>query len=458
MYNASSVKNLFLIAATSLFFFCGFFVQNTFATTITSYPILESISITHPADNLTFNVDGTLDITGLEVTGVYVLDDFGDKNSKVETITLDNITGFNPEVPITGQVLTITLNGITTTYTVDIVQSYPYLESINITHPADKLIFNVGDTLDITGLEVTGVYILDEFGDKNSKVETITSDNIIGFDSSVEVKGQILTVIVDDQATTYTIDVIQTYPILESINITHVADKLTFNVGDTLDITGLEVTGVYILDEFGDKNSKVETIGLSDVTGFDSSVAVTGQVLTITFGKKTTTYTVDVIVPTKPVTGVTLNETNHSLYIGGTTQLIATILPADATNKDVTWSSDTSSVATVDATGKVTAIALGSTIITVTTVDGGFTATDAITVITSGGSSSSSSSGGGGAAAVMAIIYKTGDINKDGSVNEYDFAILMDEWGQTGSLSADINDDGLVDEYDFAILMDNWEL
>jgi hypothetical protein len=51
------------------------------------------------------------------------------------------------------------------------------------------------------------------------------------------------------------------------------------------------------------------------------------------------------------------------------------------------------------------------------------------------------------------------DINKDGVVNEYDLALLMLQWGKTGSnLSADLNKDGVVNEYDFAILMLNWTL
>ena len=54
--------------------------------------------------------------------------------------------------------------------------------------------------------------------------------------------------------------------------------------------------------------------------------------------------------------------------------------PADATNKNVTWSSDNEAAATVSSTGLVTAVAAGSATITVTTEDGGFTDTCAVTV------------------------------------------------------------------------------
>ena len=75
------------------------------------------------------------------------------------------------------------------------------------------------------------------------------------------------------------------------------------------------------------------------------------------------------------VTGISLDKSSLSLMEGYAAQLMATINPSDATDKTVTWSSDDKAVATVDADGKVTAIAPGTATITVTTADGGFTAT-----------------------------------------------------------------------------------
>jgi formylglycine-generating enzyme required for sulfatase activity len=83
---------------------------------------------------------------------------------------------------------------------------------------------------------------------------------------------------------------------------------------------------------------------------------------------------------TVPVTGVTLDKTSASLSVGGTETLIVTITPTNATNKAVTWSSSNTAVATVDASGVVTAVAAGSTTITVTTADGNKTAMCTVTV------------------------------------------------------------------------------
>jgi len=82
----------------------------------------------------------------------------------------------------------------------------------------------------------------------------------------------------------------------------------------------------------------------------------------------------------KNVTGVTLDKDTLTLTVGETETLIATVLPNDATNQAVTWASSNQTVATV-LNGKVTAVKAGTATITVTTAEGGFTATCAVTVI-----------------------------------------------------------------------------
>lgn len=83
------------------------------------------------------------------------------------------------------------------------------------------------------------------------------------------------------------------------------------------------------------------------------------------------------------VTGVTLKKSSASIPSNGTEQLSAVIAPTDAINQGLTWSSDNALVATVDSNGLVSAVSAGTAgtaNIKVTTVDGGFTATCAVTV------------------------------------------------------------------------------
>ena len=83
-------------------------------------------------------------------------------------------------------------------------------------------------------------------------------------------------------------------------------------------------------------------------------------------------------------TGVTLDTDELTLFPGEEMPLTATVTPAKATNKAVTWSSSDASVASVSAAGNVTAVAPGTATITATTVDGGYTADCTVTVYAAG--------------------------------------------------------------------------
>ena len=82
-----------------------------------------------------------------------------------------------------------------------------------------------------------------------------------------------------------------------------------------------------------------------------------------------------------PVTGITLNKSSLSLAAGEDETLEATVAPSNASNKKVTWASSDETVATVDASGNVEAVAAGSANITATSVSNPeVSATCAVTV------------------------------------------------------------------------------
>ncbi len=80
------------------------------------------------------------------------------------------------------------------------------------------------------------------------------------------------------------------------------------------------------------------------------------------------------------VTGISIDRTSATIKEGETISLVATVTPANAENKAVTWSSSSDAVATVDNTGKVTGVKAGSATITATTEDGGKKATCSLSV------------------------------------------------------------------------------
>ncbi len=80
------------------------------------------------------------------------------------------------------------------------------------------------------------------------------------------------------------------------------------------------------------------------------------------------------------VSSVSLNNTSLSLIKGTTSNLVATISPANATNKKMIWTSSNAKVAYVNGNGLITTYGCGTAIITVTTLAGGKTTTCTVTV------------------------------------------------------------------------------
>jgi len=99
--------------------------------------------------------------------------------------------------------------------------------------------------------------------------------------------------------------------------------------------------------------------------------------------------------PDIPITDVTIaGADNRNLTVGQTLQLTANISPANATNQAVIWTSSNASVATVSDTGQVTAVSVGTAVITVRTQDGDFTASVTITVTAPLGGNDGGQTGG----------------------------------------------------------------
>ena len=113
----------------------------------------------------------------------------------------------------------------TDTHTIGTVTEFQFnlgvLESISIKKPADKLVYIVGEALDISGLIIQGNY-----SDGGVKEETVSVDNITGFDSSYATVYQELTITIGEKVETYTVQVKDTTPVDEYSGITGI-DRVT---------------------------------------------------------------------------------------------------------------------------------------------------------------------------------------------------------------------------------------
>ncbi len=158
-------------------------------------------------------------------------------------------------------------------------------------------------------------------------------------------------------------------------------------------VTGLSLDKSTLTIQPGESYTLVPTITPADATNqkitwtssnADIAYVYNGTVTALSNGRAVITaetedghFTASCIVTVADpisVTGITLSETSINLQIGDTYQLTATVLPADAANKNYTWRTDDATIATVE-NGLITAVNYGKTTITATTEDGGKTAT-----------------------------------------------------------------------------------
>ena len=127
-------------------------------------------------------------------------------------------------------------------------------------------------------------------------------------------------------------------------------------------------------------SSSDRSVATVDKTGTVQGLKPGTATVTATAEGKSGTCTVTVKAKAVNVTEVTLDKTELTLTEGETETLTATVKPDNADNKKVTWSSDKTEVATVDGDGRVTAVKSGEAVVTVTTEDGGKTASCRVTV------------------------------------------------------------------------------
>jgi len=209
---------------------------------------------------LTNNIENTVivnwfDLTALNIDNDTVLTLNFTVNSAITTNSNLSFTGITALSDSSGDpVIAYFVDGVIT------LNPVATLSSIAITSPATKLTYTVGDTLDITGLEVTGTY-----SDTSTKVETITVDNVSGFDSSAPAIGQVLTITVEGETTTYTIDILDTTPptVLysdptdDSINVS-INFEPTLVFSESIDATTMKAVNIQLREY--DDNSAVPAI------------------------------------------------------------------------------------------------------------------------------------------------------------------------------------------------------
>ena len=148
---------------------------------------------------------------------------------------------------------------------------------------------------------------------------------------------------------------------------------------------------------------------------------------------------------TAPVTGIALSKTATSIPVGSTETLTATVSPSTAANPGVSWTSNNTAVATVNAsTGQITAVAKGTATITATALDGsGATATCTVTVIQEGALTGKFSVASG-----TQVYFSRGNLRATttNSGTSWSWSFAEHQWDYVGNATANstINGNGTV--------------
>ena len=150
-------------------------------------------------------------------------------------------------------------------------------------------------------------------------------------------------------------------------------DKLTNNLTASITYSNTELVSDIAYSDFASYGLDIKLLSKNIVHDIEKPFGVPGAwVLRVyhSFNESELYYDIQLTVNAVLVETISLNESSYTLYPEGTLQLVATVNPTYATNDTVEWISSNEDAATVSDSGLVTAVAIGSTTITASAVDG----------------------------------------------------------------------------------------
>lgn len=248
-----------------------------------------------------------------------------------------------------------------------------HAESVELSQKEIKLYLGENRSLTATVLPSDASDKNVTWSSSNPNVATVsTAGNVV----SKSVGTTVITVKTADGGHQASCHVTVLEPVVYATSLTITPQALNMNIGESASLT-LQMLPSNANEKlvWESDNESVARVVNGDITAVGVGVAKI-----MVKGKNVTSNEVTVTVIDKfAVTGVKLNESEKSLQVGDSFTLTATVLPEDARDKTVTWSSDKESVATVR-DGVVTAVSPGTAIIKVTAGAGAFSATCSVTV------------------------------------------------------------------------------
>ena len=323
-------------------------------------------SATQEGDYLTFDVD--YEGNNIEFVTVIV---YGDNNQVIYTYEgapIDQVTVNTAGYENVS--CSISVNGQMTHFEQLFGQEIIHVSSVSL--DASSLKLSIGDTY---AFKAT---VLPENATNKELIWSSSDDSVVSVDNGVitalkEGKATITVKSIDGyKSSSAEITVVKESPIVHVSSVSLNETSLNLLTGDraTLTATVLPTNATDKTISWSSSDENVATVKNGKVTAISAGQATITA--TTKDGGLTASCIVSVAQKIVPVNGVSLNYSELELNVGDSEDLIAKVLPTNATNKEVIWSTTDEEVANVNDNGKVTALKVGETMITVTTVDGGY--------------------------------------------------------------------------------------
>jgi hypothetical protein len=310
-------------------------ISNQEASFQTNVMALRSLSITSQPRTVIFKLGQDADRTwpGIEIQGVW--DQMGSERINISSC---DVSGYNKD-QAGRQTIRVSYMGIATTFNVEVKA----MTSIRITQLPTKVDYLQGETLNLTGLRVVGVW--DGFPEEQIN---ITANDISGY--NLDNSGvQRVTIVRNGISASFNIDVWA----LTGITLDKPPDRTDYSLGEQLDLTGIQVNGTYTGSTAGKRRTELIPLNQLTVSGYNPNTIGRQQRVTITVSGRTVYFFVNIELPDPTKLYATWRRTGDITWTeiltfssNGTGSILVRYSNGTESNSSFTWSASGSTLNT----------------------------------------------------------------------------------------------------------------
>ena len=338
--------------------------SGTATVTVTQAPVA-TVTIQPPSASVTAGKTSQLtatlkDANGNTLTGRSIA--WSSSNTNVATVSS---TGLVTALAVGTTVITAASEGKSGTANINVLAPLLAVGSVAVTPTTASVIATQTTTLAVTVKDIAGTTVTDRTVAWSSSSDAIATVSSAGVVTGVTPGTATITATAEGKSGTSTVTVL---PVpVGSVSVAPTAPNIIIGTTGQLTATVKDLNGTTVTDRPVTWTSSANGTARVSTTGLVTAVALGTATITATAEGKSGTSTVTV-VPV-PVASVTVSPSTNPLFIGQNVQLTTTVKDQNGTtvtNRVVTWTSSDDAVATVNATGRVTAVGPGAATITAT--------------------------------------------------------------------------------------------